>query len=498
MGHLFISYSHKDKAYAHKLQRHLLEKGFEAWIDDRIDFGAHWPHEIEKRLRECDAFILVMSSNSHESEWVQNELMLARKLKKRIFPLLLDGEDWWHVSTTQYVNVQGGKLPPASFLVNLAEASPRGASRELPAQVEKTASGTLPGINFYGDVSGNVIIGDSNQIKPAKPGRGALVQPDEPPKAPKIKTEIVIALIGLVGTIITALAAWAASPALMAFMNRTPEPTLTLTATLTPGKKPDFPPTSTLPALTPILPPTQAFTPTATSLPTEIIDAKGVTMRLVPAGVFTMGSDAYDNEKPIHEVMLPDYYMDVYEVTNALYRACVDADGCAAPKDTRRYNDSKYANHPVVYVDWNQAKTYCEWRFARLPTEAEWEKAARSADGRTYPWGNNAPDKTLLNYNNNIGDTSAVGSYLGGRSPYGMYDMSGNVWEWVADWYSETYYGTLGENAFDPQGPASGSVRVLRGGAWYYSNVNTRSAYRSRYVPGDRLNGFGFRCALSP
>jgi formylglycine-generating enzyme required for sulfatase activity len=247
--------------------------------------------------------------------------------------------------------------------------------------------------------------------------------------------------------------------------------------------------------------------PTFTATPWlgEITDPKGVTMRLVPAGEFTIGSDDYsDDEKPAHTVYLDDFYVDIYEVTNALYKTCVDAGACTLPGSTRSstrtdyYGNPAFNNYPVIYVDWNQAKTYCEWRFARLPTEAEWEKAARSADGRTYPWGNNAPDKTLLNYNNNIGDTSAVGSYLGGRSPYGMYDMSGNVWEWVADWYSETYYGTLGENAFDPQGPASGSVRVLRGGAWYYSNVNTRSAYRSRYVPGDRLNGFGFRCALSP
>lgn len=174
MGHIFISYSHKDKAYAHKLQRYLLEKGFEAWLDDRIDFGAHWAHEIEKRLRECDAFILVMSSNSHESEWVQNELMLARELKKRIFPLLLEGEAWWHARTTQYVNVQGGKLPPASFLLSLAEALPRGVGCEMPIQEEKNGADGMPSVNVCGDVSGSVIIG--GEIKPVKSDQGASAQ----------------------------------------------------------------------------------------------------------------------------------------------------------------------------------------------------------------------------------------------------------------------------------------------------------------------------------
>lgn len=524
MGHLFISYSHKDKAYAHKLQRYLLEKGFEAWIDDRIDLGARWPHEIEKRVRECDAFILVMSPNSRDSEWVQNELMLARDLKKRIFPLLLEGEAWWHLRTTQYVNVQGGKLPPASFLLSLADAAPRGVSREVPAPAEKTGAGGMPNINFYGDVSGNVIIGDSNQIKPAKPGRGALVQPDKLPQTPKIKPEIVIALIGLVGTIITALCAWAASPTFLAMMARTPAPTLT--AALAPVLTSNVPETKPLATQTLDLPINPFFSQSSTSLPigipdltatptfprvptsfatetpgikTEIIDAKGVTMRLVAAGTFTMGSDAYYDEKPIHTVKLPDYYMDVYEVTNTLYKACVDSGGCAAPHDTHSYNDSKYANHPVVYVDWTQAKIYCEWRAARLPTEAEWEKAARGADGRTYPWGNNMPDKTLLNYNGSeVSDTTDVGAYPTGKSPHGMYDMAGNVWEWVADWYSETYYyDTLGENAFGPQGPTSGTYRVLRGGSWGDNDYSIRSADRVMYGPDGWYNVFGFRCALS-
>ena len=125
MGYIFISYSHKDKAYAHKLHRNLLDQGFDAWIDDRIDYGSHWPHEIENRLQNCVAFILIMSPDSQESDWVQNELSFARQLKKPIFPILLDGNVWWHLGTIQYVDVRGGKLPPTGFFVRLAEIAPR-------------------------------------------------------------------------------------------------------------------------------------------------------------------------------------------------------------------------------------------------------------------------------------------------------------------------------------------------------------------------------------
>jgi formylglycine-generating enzyme required for sulfatase activity len=215
-----------------------------------------------------------------------------------------------------------------------------------------------------------------------------------------------------------------------------------------------------------------------------------------------MGSDSGDSdEKPVHTVILDDFYMDVYEVTNAQYAACVDAGGCTPPYNTgshtqlNYFRNSVYMNYPVIYVDWIQAKTYCEWREARLPTEAEWEKAARGTDGRTYPWGDTSPSSSLANYNGYVGDTTEVGSYESGKSPYGMYDMAGNVWEWVNDWYDKDYYSS--SPVENPQGPSSGDGRVLRGGSWLSYVSYLRSADRFWGNPGFRDYVIGFRCSRS-
>ena len=243
--------------------------------------------------------------------------------------------------------------------------------------------------------------------------------------------------------------------------------------------------------------PTSVQSSTVVSQFDEILDSKGVWMRLIPAGKFTMGRNVGFDERPAHSVYLDAYYIDKYEVANVFYKACVDQGVCKPPKKissathTDYYTNLDFNIYPVVYVDFNMAKTYCEWRGAKLPSEAQWEKAARGTDQRTYPWGEGI-DESLANYNSIAGDTNSVLSYAKGVSPYGIYNMSGNVSEWIADWYVEDYF--QHSPSSNPQGPESSNYRVLRGGSWSGLDGFVSTTYRTKVYPESAYYDIGFRC----
>ncbi len=285
------------------------------------------------------------------------------------------------------------------------------------------------------------------------------------------------------------------------------------------------------------VPTEEMLSPAATLGATSTRAADGMVMLYVPAGEFEMGSDNADltyalqlcnkdygrlqerclrqwwrMEQPVHTVRLDGFWIDRTEVTNAQYAQCVDAGACEAPTDRRTpggelyYGNGAYDQFPVVYVSWHQAADYCRWAGARLPTEAEWEFAARGPQGWRYPWGDEF-DGTRLNYcdanceadwadlstDDGYGFTSPVGHYAGGASWCGALDMAGNVWEWVADWYDSTYYGR--SPSHNPSGPAAGEERVRRGGSWMYSPDGTRTTVRFGVGPDTSDNFQGFRCA---
>jgi formylglycine-generating enzyme required for sulfatase activity len=270
-------------------------------------------------------------------------------------------------------------------------------------------------------------------------------------------------------------------------------------------------------------------------------------MVFVPGGAFTMGSEQpdldflydtcmkyniacyvckpgaktgicdrswFEDERPSHAVSLSGFWLDKTEVTNSQYAACVQAGACTLPSETGfyvrqdYYYDAKYANHPVLYVDWQQAAAYCRWAGSRLPAEAEWEYAAAGPEGRRFPWGDEF-DGTKLNFcdkncwlpgsaaewDDRFEETAPVGSFPQGASWAGVLDMAGNAAEWVADRYAAGYYS--GSPQHDPQGPASGEARVQRGGSWGLQPLYATTRYRASKPPAESNIYVGFRCAAS-
>jgi eukaryotic-like serine/threonine-protein kinase len=272
----------------------------------------------------------------------------------------------------------------------------------------------------------------------------------------------------------------------------------------------ELPPTATpVPPSATSAPPTETSTPTIVPTPTlgigsTVIGKDGMTLVYVPEGEFLMGSAdtdrlAQDIEKPQHTVFLDAYWIDQTEVTNKQFRDCIVAGACEERPFTNFWesylNDAEFDDYPTIYVSWDNAQAYCTWAGRRLPTEAEWEKAARGTDGRIYPWGDEGPNDDLLTFAGVFDTPLAVKSHPGGVSPYGVYDMAGNVWEPVSDWFDYEYYSN--SPLTNPTGPDSGNRHTVRGGGFRNGDQYVRSAYRLRPYSNQAFNDGGVRCALS-
>ena len=258
---------------------------------------------------------------------------------------------------------------------------------------------------------------------------------------------------------------------------------------------------------------------------TRVAEKDGMTQAYVPAGPFLLGSDdaiARPDEKPRHITNLDDYWIDLTDVTNAMFQKFTAAtayeteaakDGVGFAYVGGKWVDvqgadwlhpqgpssdiANLSNHPVVQVTWTDALRYCQWAGRHLPTEAQWEKAARGRDGRPYPWGSGAPSVRMLNFNQENHGTTQVGMYIKGASPYGALDMAGNVWNWTLDWYDEQYY-SGSPPVKNPLGPLNGQMRVLRGGSWFDGEERVRTTARYPLDPHSRGSNVGFRCASAP
>jgi formylglycine-generating enzyme required for sulfatase activity len=526
---VFLSYAHADRDRVRTLYARLKREGVDVWLDkEKLLPGADWQLEIRKAVREADVVVVCLSKQFNQAGFRQKEVRLAldtamEKPEGEIFiiPARLEECDVpeslskWHwvdlfesdglqrliralrvradrigaaLRQREHATVSGPKSAAEQEAARLQAAEER--ERQIAAKVkadreaeekivrEKAERDAVKKARLEAqELASQKAAKEKKDRETAERLERERLASEAREKAKKAKpprkpnTAIIVAVIGLIGTICAALIS---SPVLANLFSRTPEPTAIV---------------STYP----------------TPYPAQITDAKGIPMRLVPAGEFTMGSaNGNSDERPVHPVYLDAFYMDMYEVTNAAYRACFSAGVCTPPHDTSSatrssyYGNSQYDNYPVINVDWNQANTYCEWRGGSLPTEAQWEKAARGTDGRTYPWGEGISCSQANYWGQNggcVGDTTEVGSYESGKSPYGIYDLAGNVWEWVADWYDENYYAYSPSS--NPLGPSSGEFRVLRGGSWYYGDFDVRSAVRYNDTPANFIYVVGFRCARS-
>jgi formylglycine-generating enzyme required for sulfatase activity len=536
--HVFLCHASQDKPAVWKMYRFLKQRGMQPWLD-QADLlpGQNWEVEIPKALFASDVILVCLSKNSINKEgYVQKEIVFAldkalekpegtifvipAKLEECEVPRRLgmyqwvdyfrpDGRKRLLLSLSLRAEGLGGEVEPVILEdTRRRKSAPKPAmpseeSLEKPKhQVDDSAPRSVAetvarvmalerlGTDKGEEEDRETVELARRQTSASTPEKEKLETPKAPKNVAKPSTKVDPRLLWLGSVILIGMLLFGINALLNSPPASPPEAAVAPTSTHTKT------PTN--------IPSTHTNTPSPTVTPTpglgSIYLSDGVTMLYVPAGTFSMGSETSSDEKPIHAINLSAYYMDKYEVTNAAYKRCVEAGVCDLPKQSRSstrtayYGNPEFDEYPVIFVDWNMANAYCEWRGTHLPTEAEWEKAARGTDGRTYPWGKDIScDKA--NYKNCVGDTTKVGSYLDGVSPYGMYDMAGNVWEWAYDWYDSSYYQI--SPSLNPQGPTSGQSRVLRGGSWNYLDNYVRTAYRVWYDPTVMIDLIGFRCSLS-
>jgi formylglycine-generating enzyme required for sulfatase activity len=452
-GYVFLCYAHEDTRFAVKLVQALKQQGIDVWLDQKQTPQLEaWERPITAALRDCADFVLVLSPEAVESWDVRDQTLQAVAAGKRILPVM-----------------SRPCLPPAAVgdrsAIDFSRSFRSGLAQLLNVLAQRSsAQGSLaPSPRFglsMGWASGRWLA--AGLAFALMVGLALAVRP------------------GLERELVTAPGPGEATGQM--------ETVIRVAGDALQQVEPASPPINTL---------------------RRAMDRK--VMVWVAAGDFLMGSldsdaDADEDEKPQRTVYLDGFWIDQTEITNAEYQRCVDRGSCTPNWAIKGLFTGPSA--PVVGVRWDQAAAYCAWAGGRLPTEAEWEKAARGIDGQLFPWGDEF-DGTRLNYcdsscvadwrdfqgNDGYRYTAPVGSYPAGASPYGVLDMSGNVWEWTATWYDAQAYATSAYR--NPTGPEHGVQRVIRGGSWLYRGPSLRAARRHRDVPTSHYDNIGFRCAVS-
>jgi formylglycine-generating enzyme required for sulfatase activity len=537
MSHVFISYSKKNRVYARRLADHLRERGFDVWIDDRLDVGDQWWLVIERAIENCGAFTVVMTPASKASEWVYREVMYALDLKKPVFPLWLDGKNWPLFVGEQYADVRDENLPPDSFYSRLAEYAP--CRTQTGADVTEAAPGAAPSepafdvhaaiTEFYrtrdrgrwvdaldwlvriresGDMPRwfdvaqleheiQAEIAREEEAERQRHGAEEAERARQEWEAARVREYAILRVMA--GHEEDPVRVWAALQMFWeAYGDYDPD-----------GLAEKVRP----PDILDVLPP-----------PFEWVD--------IPAGEVTLITEKgwrknYVPEEGHKTFLVVRFGLARYCVTNAQFGMFLEADGYGQKRwwtddgwearlkgwtwvgsswketgtpwvEPRYWRDLKWngAERPVVGISWYEAVAFCRWLSeqvgyeARLATEQEWQRAAGGDDGRTYVWGEDKPNKELANWNLELGRTTPVSSHplQAERQPYGLYNMTGNVWEWCA-----TDYDTGSQDIHK-----KAEVRVLRGGSWSSCTPgDLRVAFRYNWYPFLGYSFIGFRVARS-
>jgi len=511
---VFISYRRKDISWALAVYQYLTNKNYDVFFDYTSIRSGDFAQIIASNIRGRAHFLLILTPTSLDrysepNDWLKREIETAIDEKRNIIPLFFEGFSFNSPGVAQKLtgklslitHYNGLDIPAGYFM----EAMERLSEKYLDVPLDAVIHPVSTEIRTASEKEQRAV---NQALEQKRADIEELVKPAETPFIPSkwVGGESQLSKLRLfgIGALILFAGAFAIAGVNFLYQNsnslkptdapRASPVSFSLTITQTPF------PTRTL-----LVEPTRTAPPSPTSSSnarTKTSPKDGMVLVFIPAGKFMMGSNTgLADQQPVHEVTLDPFWMDQTEVTNSMYAKCVDVGTCKVPAKvesqthTIYYGNSQFDSYPVIYVDWYSAKTYCEWVDRRLPTESEWEMAARGEDGRTYPWGNEPPNNNLLNYNSAVGDTVKVGTYPSGASPYGVLDFAGNVWEWVADRYDGSYYSVA--PTANPKGPDLGGKRVLRGGSWHGTADLIQSTLRRGDSPSWEDQYLGFRCAAS-
>jgi len=547
---VFISYRRTDVYTALAVYENLKNQGYDVFFDYRSISSGDFEQIITANIKARAHFLIILTPTALDrcnepGDWMRREIETAIDEKRNIVPLFFKGFRFGVPAVSEKLT---GKLENLSrynglnmhedyfeegmqrlyvqFLNIPLDTVLHPVSTKVQKVVEEEQSAADEALKHKEIANEPVIQAEKKQVRRNASPKSVtgIPQPTEKPsekhalmKAFPYRLEVgLLVLIGL--CIWGGISLWNNLSTTGSEPTHMPQPTakytLQPTTTDTPSqtKTPNLSPTYTDVPIT--LTPTQI---PVSQIPTLGIGSTydgidGMNLLYIPDGTFVMGSESGGaNEQPQNKVHVNAFWIDRTEVTNGMYEACVTAAVCAQPVNTYSYtrtsyfSNPSYADYPVIFVNWNMAKTYCEWVGRRLPTEAEWEKAARGPSGNVYPWGN-VFDGSVVNfcdancpflyinesYNDGYADTAPVGSYFLGKSVYGALDMAGNVWEWVNSMYRPYPF----DENDGREELTSGETRVIRGGSLNLTDYHLRSSYRRRYLPSFNSHDLGFRCAM--